>query len=205
MRLRSTPIVIALLLGLSVALSGCTETMEPAVEPGVETATSALGSGPTMRKIHPYIPHQSLETYTLHASEIVEGVILSIQTFFPQDGLPYTEALLQVTDVIKGGPGDTVPVRIPGAESEDEAVVVVGAPSVQVGDRVLWFIWKPTENSPRSILGLGQGAYTIHTQTGPGGDVEVIEGLHATDGHKTLDAFKMGVEDQLNQHASARQ
>jgi hypothetical protein len=197
--------LVMALAGLCLLANGCTTTIEAEATGESESVSGALGGDPSMRKVHAYIPYQSLETYTLHATEIVEGTILSTEGVFPDGGLAYTEVILQVTDVLKGGPGDTVPVRIPGAESEDEIVVVSGAPNVQVGDHVLVFLWKPSPTTYRSILGLGQGLYTIQADIGNPGMGHTIDGLHAHGEHSNLNAFKHSVQSSLTEPMSAHQ
>jgi hypothetical protein len=76
-----------------------------------------------------------------------------------------TIVTLHVSEWLKGGPGDTVEIRVPGGEVGAYRSVFVGAPVFREGDEVVLMLRGMPPALPH-VLGLSQGAFRVTSVAG---------------------------------------
>jgi len=112
----------------------------------------------------------SLPQLTRSATTIVDGVVTEVRVVEGPSGAERL-ALVRVTETWKGTPVETLYVHLPGGRLGRTETIVVGAPVVHAGDRMVWFL----DTHPRGghvVLGLHQGV--LRTQAGRDGNVLVL-------------------------------
>lgn len=106
------------------------------------------------------IPIEFRELVTV-SSTIVHGRVVDVRADWV-DGRRAIDTFLTVEadEYFKGGPGDTVVVRVPGGQMGRYRTIFVGAPEFQRGDEVVLFL---RGNAARGafIVGLSQGAFRV--------------------------------------------
>jgi hypothetical protein len=95
------------------------------------------------------------------ATTIVHGRVTEVRTEWV-DGRRSIETFLTVDagEYFKGGPGETVLVRLPGGTMGRYRTVFVGAPEFQRGDEVVLFL-RGNPSRGAVIVGLSQGAFRV--------------------------------------------
>ncbi len=94
------------------------------------------------------------------SSTIVHGRIVDVRAQWI-DGRRSIETFLTIEaqEYFKGGPGDTVIVRVPGGQLGRYKTIFVGAPEFHPGDEVVLFL--RSYGGRVSIVGLSQGAFRV--------------------------------------------
>ena len=106
------------------------------------------------------IPIEFRELVTI-SSTIVRGRVVDVRANWV-DGRRAVDTFLTVeaAEYFKGGPGDTVVVRVPGGQMGRYRTIFVGAPEFQRGDEVVLFL-RGNPASGAFIVGLSQGAFRV--------------------------------------------
>lgn len=112
----------------------------------------------------------SLAELTREATTIVDGIVAEVRA---TEGPAGTErlVLVRVSSTWKGQPDETLYVHLPGGRLGRTETVVSGAPLVEPGDRVVWFL-DPHPRGGYVVLGLHQGA--LRAQPGTSGELLVM-------------------------------
>ena len=87
---------------------------------------------------------------------------------FQRSGMIYTTYRLQVSEALKGSPGATVEVAVPGGDYRGLHQAVAGSPALQPGIEYVVFYWTGPSGT-NYIMGLGQGLFEVHKD--PSGEV----------------------------------
>jgi hypothetical protein len=99
---------------------------------------------------------------------IVYGRVLAIRAEWSDDR-SRIESIVTVSagTYLKGGPGSTVTLRVPGGQIGRYRNVMIGAPQFQAGDEAVFFL-TASGASVAHIFGLNQGLYRVRVdpQTG---------------------------------------
>src|SRR5581483_12466386 len=98
---------------------------------------------------------------TRQARAVARGEVVSVDSQWTEDRRTIeTIVTLQIERYLKGRLGETVQFRTPGGRLGRFRNLVVGAPTFEVGQRVVVFLGA---NGPRIpyLLGLNQGVYRI--------------------------------------------
>jgi hypothetical protein len=106
------------------------------------------------------LPIEFRELVTV-ATTIVHGRVAEVRAEWV-DGRRSIETFLTIDadEYFKGGPGETVIVRVPGGQMGRYRTVLVGAPEFQRGDEVVLFLrGNPARGAV--IVGLSQGAFRV--------------------------------------------
>jgi len=106
------------------------------------------------------IPIEFRELVTI-SSTIVHGRVVDVRADWV-DGRRAIDTFLTIAadEYYKGGPGDTVVVRVPGGQMGRYRTILVGAPEFQLGDEVVLFL-RGNPSTGAFIVGLSQGAYRV--------------------------------------------
>jgi hypothetical protein len=87
-----------------------------------------------------------------------------------------TEVTVKVEEVLKGAPGDTIVVSLPGGIDANRRIPIAmtypGAPSLKKGERTFLFLNRDEDTSRLMVAGFSQGKFAINRE--PGGE-EVVE------------------------------
>lgn len=85
---------------------------------------------------------------------------------------------IQVGSYLKGGPGETVTIRVPGGQIGRYKSVTVGAPSFRPGEEAIFFL---TARGPSvaSVFGLSQGVFRVRVDARSGRRLVVPPALMA--------------------------
>jgi hypothetical protein len=78
----------------------------------------------------------------------------------------YTHYTIQVTERLKGQPGSSVDVAVPGGTVNGLRQTFAGAPTLQAGDDFVFFLYTG-RNGQNSILGLTQGLFALDSNSDP--------------------------------------
>ena len=81
---------------------------------------------------------------------------------FQRSGIIYTSYRLEVSAALKGNPGATLQVAVPGGNYQGLQQAVAGSPGLQAGNEYVLFIWTAPSGS-NYIVGLSQGLFEVHT------------------------------------------
>jgi len=102
------------------------------------------------------------------ALTIVHGRVVDVRSQWT-DGRRRIETVvtLQVHAALKGQPGDTVSVLVPGGEMGRYRSVMIGAPRFRAGEEVVLFLGGRAPALPH-LLGMGQGVYRVVREPGTG-------------------------------------
>jgi hypothetical protein len=106
------------------------------------------------------VPIEFRELVTI-SSTIVHGRVVDVRSDWV-DGRRAIDTFLTVEadEYFKGGPGETVVVRVPGGQLGRYRTIFVGAPDFQRGDEVVLFLrGNPAQGA--FIVGLSQGAFRV--------------------------------------------
>ena len=106
------------------------------------------------------VPIEFRELVTV-ASTIVHGRVVDVRADWV-DGRRSLDTFvtIEADEYFKGGPGDTVIVRVPGGQLGRYRTVFVGAPTFQRSDEVVLFLrGNPARGAV--IVGLSQGAFRV--------------------------------------------
>lgn len=106
------------------------------------------------------LPIEFRELVTI-SSTIVHGRIIDTRADWV-DGRRAIDTFLTVEadEYFKGGPGETIVVRVPGGQMGRYRTIFVGAPEFQRGDEVIFFLrGDPARGA--FIVGLSQGAFRV--------------------------------------------
>ena len=71
-----------------------------------------------------------------------------------------TIVTFEVETYLKGGPGETITLRVPGGQVGRYRSVTVGAPVLESGTEAVLFLRKPDEGLPY-VFGLNQGMFRV--------------------------------------------
>jgi hypothetical protein len=101
------------------------------------------------------------------ATLIVRGRVTDVRgVVVPGSGIDTIGTVL-VDAVVKGTPSEFVAVRIPGGTVGRSRWIVVGAPTVAVGDRAVFFLKRGSDNALRPV-GLSMGIYPVRVESPSG-------------------------------------
>lgn len=112
----------------------------------------------------------SLADLTDAAPLIVDATVAEVRHVAGPDGTERL-VLVRVTSTWRGEAVDTVYVRLPGGRIGRVETRVPGVPSVEQGDRLVWFL-TPHPRGGYAVLGLHQGA--LRTASSASGDLLVL-------------------------------
>jgi len=119
-----------------------------------------LAALPAAARATVLVPIEFRELVTI-SSTIVHGRVMDVRAEWV-DGRRAVDTFVTVEadEYFKGGPGETVVVRVPGGEMGRYRTIFVGAPEFQRGDEVVLFL---RGNPARGafIVGLSQGAFRV--------------------------------------------
>lgn len=106
------------------------------------------------------VPIEFRELVTV-SSTIVHGRVVDVRADWV-DGRRAIDTFLTIDadEYLKGGPGETVTVRVPGGQMGRYRTIFVGAPEFQRGDEVILFL-RGNVSSGAFIVGLSQGAFRV--------------------------------------------
>lgn len=129
------------------------------------------------------------EELVARSDVVVRGTVLETRAEKSADGAQiFTRAVIRVDEPLKGAPGATVTVTVPGGEIDGIGQSVPGAPTFRAGEEVVVMLHR--RKGPRGwygVEGLGRGKFTV-TQTERGKvavpQIEQIELVHRTPGGK---------------------
>ncbi|MCC8364355.1 hypothetical protein LK996_14875 [Lysobacter sp. A6] len=119
-----------------------------------------------------------------NAQDIVVGTVMTVHDGIDPRGVPYTEVMLEVGEILRGAPSEVVVFRQFGLLQPRKlangktlyATRPQGWPEWRSGERVLLFLTPPaSETGLRTTVGLTQGKFTI-----------VGNRLQASDGERAL-------------------
>jgi len=92
------------------------------------------------------------------------------------DRVLVTEVTVKVEEVLKGAPGDTIVVTLPGGIDANRRIPIAmtypGAPSMKQGERTFLFLNRDEDTSRLMVAGFSQGKFAINRE--PGGE-DVVE------------------------------
>ena len=123
---------------------------------------------------------------------------------------------IQVGSYLKGGPGETVTIRVPGGQIGRYKSVTVGAPSFRPGEEAVFFL---TSRGPSvaSVFGMSQGVFRVRVNARTGQRMVVPPALMARGAEPervvrgaldrrplALDAFASRVRVAMEQPAVSR-
>jgi hypothetical protein len=102
------------------------------------------------------------------ALTIVHGRVVDVRSEWV-DGRKRIETVvtLDVQAALKGQPGRTVSVRVPGGDMGRYRSIVIGAPRFREGEEVVLFLGGRAPAIPH-LLGLSQGVYRVMREPGTG-------------------------------------
>ena len=123
------------------------------VQQTVDPAATSLASG------------MSMEQMAQGATAIVIGTCTGTQSQWVERRL-VTLATISVSESLKGSPGETLTVEIPGGIGSKGkfqlAMTYAGAPQISLDEKVLVFLTGPDEGANSySVMGFAQGKYSI--------------------------------------------
>ncbi len=112
-------------------------------------------SGSTLQRL-------SLNDMIQKSTMIVRGTVQPATSAVMRGSLIYTHYQLSVTTALKGAPGASVDVAVPGGLLNGTQQPVAGAPTLAVGQDYVLFLW--TSNSGLTqVIGLSQGIFNVST------------------------------------------
>jgi hypothetical protein len=126
----------------------------------VLAVVALLLAGPAAIRATVLVPIEFRELVTV-ASTIVHGRVVDVRADWV-DGRRSIDTFLTIdaAEYFKGGPGETVVVRVPGGQMGRYRTIFVGAPEFQRGDEVVLFLrGNPARGAV--IVGLSQGAFRV--------------------------------------------
>ena len=130
---------------------------------------AALASGRPAVEASVVVP-MSLAQLAEAATLIVDATVADVRHVEGPEGAERL-VLVRVASVWKGAIDDTAYVRLAGGRIGRFETRVSGVPSVDTGDRLVWFL-APHPRGGYAVLGLHQGA--MRTTQGPGGETFVL-------------------------------
>jgi hypothetical protein len=102
------------------------------------------------------------------ALTIVHGRVVDVRSQWTEGRRRIeTVVTLEVRATLKGQPGETVSVRVPGGDMGRYTNVMIGAPRFREGEEVVLFLGGRAPALPH-LLGLGQGVYRVIREPGTG-------------------------------------
>lgn len=112
-----------------------------------------------------YLPADFAEMVTL-STFIVHGRVVDVRSETTSDrrGI-VTLVTVDVTQPLKGTPGESVTFLVPGGQVGPYERVVVGAPRFDRGDEIVLFLSSRGPSIPY-VFGLSQGVYRVSRATG---------------------------------------
>jgi len=125
----------------------------------VAALLSSLMGGTTPGRAATVVP-LSLADLTAHATTIVDATVTEIRHVVGPSGAE-RQVLVQVGATWKGDAIETRYVRLAGGTIGRYETRVPGAPHVEVGDRLIWFLGAAGDRG-HAVIGLHQGAMPVH-------------------------------------------
>ena len=124
------------------------------------SAIALLVLVPTVARATVLLPIEFRELVAI-SSTIVHGRVVEVRADWV-DGRRAIDTFVTVEadEYFKGGPGDTVVVRVPGGQMGRYRTIFVGAPEFQRGDEVVLFLRGDLARGA-SIVGFSQGAFRV--------------------------------------------
>lgn len=110
---------------------------------------------------------------------IVYGRVTSLRPEWTADRRRInTLVSIEVSTYLKGGPGETVTIRVPGGQIGRYKSVTVGAPQFRPGDEAVFFL---TARGPSvaSVFGMSQGVFRVRVDARTGRRLVVPPALMA--------------------------
>jgi hypothetical protein len=98
---------------------------------------------------------------------IARGHVTDVRGIVLHDGKIETVATVAVDNALKGQPEAFVSVRLPGGEVGRTKMVMIGAPTVKVGEHAVFFL-KPGPDNVLRPVGLMAGVYPIQPDSRSG-------------------------------------
>jgi len=98
------------------------------------------------------------------SSVIVRGRVTDVRSVVVPDRGIESIATVAVETKLKGDAPTFVYVRVPGGEVGRSKVVMVGAPTLRVGDRAVFFLRAGGADSTMLPIGLSQGIYRVQAE-----------------------------------------
>lgn len=143
-----------------------THALNPLYKRGFTLLTAALlvtiawlgsASATTLLKL-------DLETMTTKSEAIVQGKVTTMESR-KVGGRIYTYITLDVHEMLKGGPEETITFRIMGGRVDGLVTIVHGTPNFSKDEEVVVFLERPLKDSPLVVTGMVQGKF--HVTVGP--------------------------------------
>ena len=101
----------------------------------------------------------SLDDMIARSTAIVRGKVVSSYAALSGPAI-YTHYSIQVSERLKGAGSSTVEVLVPGGVANGLRMSVSGAPSLNVGDEFVFFLYTG-KSGLTSIIGLTQGLFSL--------------------------------------------
>lgn len=125
---------------------------------------ASLTGGPLVASV--LVPTEFREVVS-DATLIVRGRVTDVRGVVVPDAGIDTIATVLVDGTVKGTPSEFVAVRIPGGTVGRSRWIVVGAPTVAVGDHAVFFLKRGPDNALRPV-GLSMGIYPVRVEPASG-------------------------------------
>jgi hypothetical protein len=106
----------------------------------------------------------SIEQLTARADLVVEGEVVSIESF-EQDQKIFTEVQVRVLDPVKGEAARTVTLRLLGGTVGRQRMTVIGSPCISPGEQLVVFL---VPNGPETfdLVNLAEGKFEVVAEPG---------------------------------------
>lgn len=125
---------------------------------GLGLTSLALRSGDAAATV---LAPLTLEQRVDAAEYIVRGQVADVWTEMDSNGLVWTRVLVQVTEALKGQPGDTLILSEPGGTYGSTRTVVSGVAVYDVGEEIVAFASERGEGRIQ-LVGMIAGKYTVN-------------------------------------------
>ncbi|MEM1348706.1 MAG: hypothetical protein AAGI01_09140 [Myxococcota bacterium] len=120
----------------------------------VSVAGSSVALATTLARL-------DLEALTAQSELVVHGTVTRLAPEV-RGGRVFTNITLEVTEALKGTPGDSVTFTQLGGRTRNLATRVAGMPDFRLGEEVLVFLERPSVDAPLVVTGMAQGKFTVH-------------------------------------------
>lgn len=128
------------------------------------------------------IERLSMEQMIEKSTSIVRGKAVRAEGV-RRGGIIYTDYTFQVAETLKGAPGASVALSVPGGRLGAARQSFAGTPSLEIGTEYVVFVWT-SKSGVHHIIGLSQGLFTatadargeLVLRRGPATAAQVVDG-----------------------------